>query len=125
VARTDRRDRVRVRRRVLDYRRHAVFPMIVRLRPRWLAQFLAYVGGYFWLPCPVCGELFAGFEASNESVGMQPPRLLTGAPELQAIPMWVMTGGKITCRRAACVGAGRRERHALGMFTLDETEGDN
>lgn len=31
--------------------------------PRFLAQFFAWLGGYFWLPCPVCKEPFAGFEA--------------------------------------------------------------
>ena len=30
--------------------------------PRFLAQFLAWLIGYFWLPCPHCGEMFAGFE---------------------------------------------------------------
>ena len=30
------------------------------LKPlRWLR---AFVGGYFWLPCPICGENFGGFE---------------------------------------------------------------
>ena len=35
------------------------------LRPRWLARFLAFVGGYFWLPCPLCNQMFAGFEVSH------------------------------------------------------------
>ena len=30
--------------------------------PRFLAQFLAWFLGYFWLPCPVCKKNFAGFE---------------------------------------------------------------
>lgn len=32
------------------------------VRPRWIAHLIANVLGYFWLPCPLCGEMFAGFE---------------------------------------------------------------
>ena len=32
------------------------------LRPRFLARFLAWLGRYFWIPCPLCGRYFAGFE---------------------------------------------------------------
>lgn len=38
------------------------------IRPRWLARLLAWYGGYFWLPCPICGEDFAGFEWGEESL---------------------------------------------------------
>lgn len=31
--------------------------------PRCLARLLAWLGGYFWTPCPRCGRMFAGFEA--------------------------------------------------------------
>lgn len=31
----------------------------------------ATLGGYFWLPCPICGEYFGGFEHGNGSV-LQP-----------------------------------------------------
>ena len=34
----------------------------MRIHPRALARFLAWLSGYFWLPCPVCREPFAGFE---------------------------------------------------------------
>lgn len=27
----------------------------------------AYLGGYFWLPCPICGEEFGGFECGEQS----------------------------------------------------------
>lgn len=30
--------------------------------PRFLARILAFLGGYFWLPCSLCGKNFAGFE---------------------------------------------------------------
>ena len=32
------------------------------VRPRFAARFWAWLNGYFWLPCDVCGESFAGFE---------------------------------------------------------------
>jgi hypothetical protein len=32
------------------------------MKPRWLACCLAWIANYFWLPCPICGENFAGFE---------------------------------------------------------------
>lgn len=32
--------------------------------PRFIARFFAWLGGYFWLPCPICKEPFAGFESS-------------------------------------------------------------
>lgn len=30
--------------------------------PRWWHRFYAWLGGYFWLPCPVCGKHFGGHE---------------------------------------------------------------
>jgi len=33
-----------------------------RYRPRWLNWLRALVGGYFWLPCPMCGKSFGGHE---------------------------------------------------------------
>ena len=30
--------------------------------PRTIAKMKAAALGYFWLPCPLCGESFAGFE---------------------------------------------------------------
>lgn len=34
----------------------------MKLRPRWIARFLSWALGYFWLPCPICGQKFSGFE---------------------------------------------------------------
>lgn len=31
-------------------------------RPRWLYRFLAWWGGYFWLPCRQCGKEHSGLE---------------------------------------------------------------
>lgn len=30
--------------------------------PRWLHESWANFAGYFWLPCPLCGEYFGGHE---------------------------------------------------------------
>lgn len=32
---------------------------------RWFARLRAWIGGYFWLPCPVCDRMFAGFECTG------------------------------------------------------------
>ncbi len=33
--------------------------------PRFLHRFYAVLMGYFWLPCPICGEYFGGHEWTN------------------------------------------------------------
>jgi len=38
------------------------------VKPRWFAHLLAHLGGYFWLPCPVCREPFAGFEWTSGTI---------------------------------------------------------
>jgi hypothetical protein len=38
------------------------------IHPRWFARLVASIGGYFWLPCPICNEPFAGFEWGEESL---------------------------------------------------------
>ena len=30
--------------------------------PRWMHHLYAFVFGYFWEPCPICGEMFGGHE---------------------------------------------------------------
>ncbi len=30
--------------------------------PRWCHRVYAWFAGYFWLPCPVCGQMFGGHE---------------------------------------------------------------
>jgi hypothetical protein len=35
----------------------------LRARPRWVQHIRAILGGYFWLPCPMCGKPFGGHEA--------------------------------------------------------------
>lgn len=64
------------------------------IRPRILARFLAWVGGYFWLPCPVCGEPFAGFEH-----------------RFSTPPSGIMIDGHMmgTCPKQECIERGQRE----------------
>jgi len=40
----------------------------IRLQPRWFAYLRTVFGGYFWIPCPICGEYFGGFETSQEGL---------------------------------------------------------
>jgi len=37
-------------------------------RFRRLNRAYAYAAGFFWLPCPVCGQMFGGHELSDYSV---------------------------------------------------------
>ncbi len=37
--------------------------------PRWLHKLRARLTGYFWLPCPVCGEMFGGHQILRHSTG--------------------------------------------------------
>jgi hypothetical protein len=30
--------------------------------PRWVHEWWAFTGGYFWLPCPLCGREMGGHE---------------------------------------------------------------
>jgi hypothetical protein len=39
----------------------------LRKKPRWLEHLKATIGGYFWLPCPICGEYFGGHEKDSGS----------------------------------------------------------
>ena len=33
-----------------------------------MKKLIAYLLGYFWIPCPICNEYFAGFEISKYSL---------------------------------------------------------
>lgn len=37
-------------------------PRDLRAQPRWLQRIKAQTGGYFWLPCSMCGEEYGGHE---------------------------------------------------------------
>ena len=60
-------------------------------RPRWLAKLQADVGGYFWLPCPICGENFGGQEVG-------PAALMDSTSH-----------GKCVCNKPACEAEARRQ----------------
>lgn len=47
------------------------------LKPRWLVRFINLVRNYPWLPCPICGKDFAGFEAGEYSFPINKERSLT------------------------------------------------
>lgn len=65
--------------------------------PRWLAQIWAYFLGYFWIPCPVCREPFAGFEASSSPMANH--RVENGEHV-----------SEVTCSKPACIAeAGRQQ----------------
>lgn len=36
--------------------------VIVSGLPRWMHHAWAWFGGYFWLPCKICGQPFGGHE---------------------------------------------------------------
>ncbi len=36
-------------------------------KPRWVQHFIACLFGYFWAPCPVCGQMFGGQEFDPHS----------------------------------------------------------
>ena len=35
---------------------------ISKYLPRWFNRYYAFLTGYFWLPCPLCGKMFGGHE---------------------------------------------------------------
>jgi len=41
-----------------------------RLLPAWVHQTWAWVAGYFWLPCPECGEMFGGHETARDGASV-------------------------------------------------------
>lgn len=49
-----------------------------RRKPRWLQHLIANLLGYFWLPCPICGENFGGHEWTSGSVLRKSPTKTVG-----------------------------------------------
>ncbi len=64
--------------------------------PRWLARLLAEIDGSFWIPCPVCKQHFAGFEAS---IGSHVNHRIEGGEIVS----------EVTCSKPACVAEARRQ----------------
>jgi hypothetical protein len=58
----------------------------------------AMAGGFFWVPCPICGEHFAGYEAVTD------PVLYTTATE-----------GKLICSKRECADRARFLNRASGL----------
>lgn len=69
--------------------------------PRWLSRLMAALGGYFWLPCPVCHESFAGFECGRYSV-MESPGL-----------------GTCACRKLNCQEVAKASYERFGFRIID------
>lgn len=42
------------------------------MRLRRFNQFRAWFGGYFWAPCPLCGQMFGGHERPMGAVKIRP-----------------------------------------------------
>lgn len=75
------------------------------LADRVLAEWLAVAGGYFWLPCPLCHENFAGFEWGVGSLVTDPA---TGS-------------GRGVCSKKECEEeADRQSKAALGAWLLKQ-----
>jgi hypothetical protein len=53
----------------------------ISLLPRWIHQTYAFVAGYFWLPCPVCGRQVGGHEW--RSVNGKPASIPRGGPGIR------------------------------------------
>jgi hypothetical protein len=60
------------------------------IHPRFLARLLAFFGGYFWLPCPICHKPFAGFEWGEASIMLTP------------------SSGQGVCSKPSCVAEAKR-----------------
>lgn len=41
-----------------------------RKQSRWLQKVIAWFGGYFWLPCPICLKNFGGHEWADGHHGL-------------------------------------------------------
>ena len=74
--------------------------------PRGLAQAYAYINGYFWLPCPICGENFGGFEHGDEPL------------------MRTATSGTCVCDKESCNAEARRRNaeNFPGRWTTSQSE---
>jgi formylmethanofuran dehydrogenase subunit E len=38
------------------------------LKFRWCNKIYADILGYFWLPCPICHQMFGGHEATRHTI---------------------------------------------------------
>lgn len=77
---------------------------------RLAAQAKAAALGYFWLPCPLCGQHFGGQECDNAS-GHDASIPDPGRPQ----DPQSMLRGKSICPDCTAVGAGCRAWAAIGV----------
>ena len=61
-----------------------------KLKYRWFHRAWAHFFGYFWIPCPVCGEMFGGHEAS-------------GAQRIVSYSKDKGTDWRVTCPKISCI----------------------
>jgi hypothetical protein len=64
--------------------------------PRWLAKLWAKWMGYFWIPCPLCKQPYAGFEWGGTMI-IEDERGSVGVG---------------VCAKPECVAAAHKQRHA-------------
>ena len=57
--------------------RHTTLYQVIPRHPRWLNKLVAGVCGYYWIPCPLCGNYYAGYEWIGETL-METDRSGTG-----------------------------------------------
>lgn len=75
-----------------------------------LRRVLAWWGGYFWLPCPCCGEPFGGYETGQRHVDHE--ALEGGGWTSQCCCRWCDT----------CAGAERSQDALARLLRVDPTE---
>lgn len=61
--------------------------------PRWIHRVHAAINGYFWLPCPACGEKFGGHEWGKDGEGRSVSIPING--------YW--GNGMGVCSKASCI----------------------
>lgn len=64
--------------------------------PRWLHRIYAFLFGYFWAPCPVCGVRFGGHEKHGETSLIEEVKRSPSDGFVRA------TLGKIVCKNPDC-----------------------
>lgn len=76
-------------------------------RIRWINKLYAAIMGYFWSPCPICGQMFGGHECASECLYTEPLKQIGNAwlrhpdgtsEELPDMPVY-SRDGKCVCWR--------------------------
>lgn len=48
-------------------------------RIRWINKLYADIVGYFWMPCPICGQMLGGHEIASECLYTEPLKQIGNA----------------------------------------------